>query len=895
MSTQEKDQFDDLLDQTLDRIRNDEPEQAAIEGSADRTWQAMSEFLEDEQNRSPQAIELRHCEDYRQLIPAYIARELSEDRALLLKDHSRDCLPCRKALKAARNDLIATGTGRRTVKSAGKSENKGRWKTELTWSLAAAVIIGVALIGFGVNTGFFSIETDGMLRVEAVDGALMEVSQANTAQLAAGQTLEDGEWIRTAKGSGAKVSLEDGSLVELAERSEMYVSRKGGDDTIHLTRGSIIVQASQQGSGHLFVETDDCDVAVTGTVFAVSNGLKGSRVSVIEGEVVVHHGSRTDTLIPGQQVTTANNLYPIPVARDIAWSSDFDNHLTMLSEITQFQDELRGRLPQDRLRNKTDLLDMAPSNTVLYVAVPNLTKHLSQAHQLMKERISENPDLAQMWDSQMGGRKTEELIATIMDHVEKYGSQIGDEVVLTLQHDGREVTAPVVLARVDNPERLREQLEEDLALLKDHTGSDNPLVLLSQSMSAGTAVPENSMLVSLRGNLLVLSPDLEAHRSMASRTGGFHGSPFHSSLAQVYRDGAGIVFGADLKTLMQMESHDTDASTVLGIDNIQHLVVNRREVGEKTLTEAALTFAGQRAGMAAWLADPGPMGALEFVSPDATAVGGFVVKNPASLVEELFEMMPIEGRQEFLDKFREETGLDLLADVVAPLGGEVLFALDGPVLPKPAWKLVFEVYDPVAMQRTIQVAVEQLNSSDSPEQVSLKKTEVKRQTYWALIPTAGPQVHYTFLDGYMVVGPRRVFLDRAIRYRDSGLTLASSSRFADLLPEDGRMNFSAMIYQNLGAILGPLVNSASGMTQNLSPEHKAGLQQLVENMEPSLYLVYGEKDRIVLTGSDRTGLLGTDFGNLFNLGSILQLGELMEQAEGEPEEPVYDGGSGGEV
>jgi hypothetical protein len=147
----------------------------------------------------------------------------------------------------------------------------------------------------------------------------------------------------------------------------------------------------------------------------------------------------------------------------------------------------------------------------------------------------------------------------------------------------------------------------------------------------------------------------------------------------------------------------------------------------------------------------------------------------------------------------------------------------------------------------------------------------------------------------MIVAPRRVFLDRAIRYRDSGLTLPSSGRFADLLPEDGRMNFSAMVYQNLGAILGPLMNSASGMTQNLSPEHKAGLQQLVDNMEPSLYLVYGEKDRIVLTGSDRTGLLGTDFGNLFNLGSILQLGEMMEQAESESEKPVYHGGSGGDV
>ena len=50
---------------------------------------------------------------------------------------------------------------------------------------------------------------------------------------------------------------------------------------------------------------------------------------------------------------------------------------------------------------------------------------------------------------------------------------------------------------------------------------------------------------------------------------------------------------------------------------------------------ASLGFDGPRTGMAAWLADPAPMGALDYVSPEATIVTAFVVKSPSTIVDEL--------------------------------------------------------------------------------------------------------------------------------------------------------------------------------------------------------------------------------------------------------------------
>lgn len=877
---------DNLLDDAVAQVANEPIDPQHVEDAASRVWARLSQGAVAEapapvmaEATAPAAGGLHGCEDFQALIPAYLRGELSPARALLVEDHTRSCVPCRRALREARE-----GKGAAERRPAVRKDHRKMW-------MAAAAVLAVVL-GFGVVTLIQEMLAGGanMASVEAVEGTLYRVAGDSSKPLGAGETLDEGEVVRTAKGSTALLRMADGSTIEMAERASFALDAGRKGNTIELERGKVIVHASKQRNRHLFVATRDALVSVRGTIFAVNSGIKGSRVSVVEGEVRVEQAKKDAILHPGDQVTTHTSVERVPVKSEIAWSRDARQYEQLLAELTALGKEIDARVDRPGLRYSTRLLDLAPAGTTIWIGLPNLSQSLSQTQTILDEKIAESPSLAKWWTDTLRSSGNERKFREMIEKIGDLGRNLGDEIAVAIKADDDEngEDGMVLLAEVTNEAAFRATLEAEIAEINSRE-SRHSLVIVDDLATA--PANDDAMYLWIGDGLFVASPSVDQIRAVAAGGSGFAATSFRAKIAQQYNDGSGWLFAADLHTLIekgQAEESDEDrqAAERLGILDVEHFIVDRREIDGRAETRAALTFSQQRRGVAAWVAAPAPMGSIGFYSPETNLAAAFVVKSPVAIVDELLNLNP-EFAQE-LEKIQTETGLDLRNDLAAPMGGEVAIGVDGPVLPSPSWKLVAEVYDPARLQQTFQKIVDRANAelrkNGKGESLRIVTTESGGRTFYSIRFQEGKliELNYVFEDGYMVAAPSRALLERAIQLRESGVTLATHAKFRDLLGPDGQVNVSALVYQNLA----PLAKSAGKiLPDSVKKGGQAGpdIARILATQGPTLYYAYAEPDRIVFAGSNQNPL-GLNLGTLAGAGGLLgMMNEAHGQAHGRQE------------
>jgi hypothetical protein len=821
---------------------------------------------------------IRGCDGFRSLIPAYLAGALAEPRRILFEDHTRECVPCRRALAEARRGG-KTAAGWQT--SVGQQRRRpAAVRYAIAAGLAALVATGAVLLSG--RLGLYG--PDASARVRAIEGGLQALEGSAVDPIAAGDVLARGSTVRTGSESGAVLELADGSRVELAQRSQLTLARRGDGVVLDLERGALIVEAAERKRGHLYVRTDDCTVSVVGTIFSVNHGVRGSRVSVVAGEVNVDRsGFERAVLRPGQQLATTALLGRVPIAREIAWSRNAAQYREQIAALAALGREIDATLATGG-RTSTALLDRAPAATTVWVGLPNVADEMSEAWALVEQRVAENPLLAEWWAG-ITEDGTARHISEALEQLRELGSHLGEEIAVAIVIDPDSRSGePLVMAEVIDAAGLEALLDEQIARINAEAGGQHVRRIDDPSQATGTDSDDVLYLWLSPDGLLAASNSAARLVELDTGGGGFAGTALHERLADVYRDGTGWLVGVDVARVLTVaddgDAHDA-AFESIGLVDAENFLIESESINGVNETRATLAFAGERRGAAAWLAAPAPSGALEFVSAGASFAVAGLSKSPVDMFDDLLALARAaeaegvpdgdgENPLEELANLEQELGFSLRDDLAAALGGDAAFAIDGPLLPTPSWKLVLEVTDPSQFEFVLGRAVEAVNRKAEEEGepgVRLGEEEAGGRRFLTIANAGGTTVaEMTFVDGYLVVAPSRALVLDAIAHRDAGTTLAASQAFRQLLPSDAETDFSALLWHNLGGAVGPLADLLAGA---LSDDDREQIESLAQEIGPMLVLAYGDADALRLVTRGGSGPFGFSFENLLTFVGIV--------------------------
>ncbi len=787
--------------QILSEIRAQEPTAAEIEQASARVRQRL--FPAAQASIPSAGGTIRNCAGFVEIIPASLAGSLDPARQLLLDAHVRECLECRRAMDRMRRSVYEGATDRVVA-----MPSPSRRVNYPTLAVAASVVLVVGAAAYWGVYEFPALQGGPRATVEQIDGALYRVSGGSLVLVASGAQLNENDMVRTAKNSTAILRLNDGSKVEMNQRAQVYVTRSWTGSTVHLGLGSVIVAAAKQRKGSLQVVTADCNVSVKGTVFSVDAGTKGSRVAVIEGTVWVDHGKQHDVLHKGDQTSTAPDMTPAPLDQQFTWSRNSATYLALMGDFSAVTHQIEA-IPAPGLRYSSKLMAYLPADTVAVAAIPNIGGTIAEASQIFHQKLAENGTLATWWKqlsaAQRGGlEKTLQMLPTASQY-------LGNEIVVysTGMH-----STPVVIAEETRPgldTYLQGQLPPEVV---SHMRFDNSLFVVSDKP--------------------------------VTLSGGFTGTALYQKMAPEYQQGAGWVFAADLTTMASAMPSET------GMQDVHFVIATSKSSGNSpSENHASVIFSKNRTGVASWLTNPGPMGSLNFVSPDAGFAVSTLLKSPSLIVSDVLNSM--------LNKADNSLAL---TDVASAFGGEVTVALDGPLLPVPSWKIVAEVYDPGRIQTAFTKLATEFNATpmhDRTGDLKLTQADADGTTYYALKFDKLPwEADWAYVDGYWVAAATHELVARAIQNRQTGYTLAKSQVFQSQLSHDHTADFSALMYHNLGQSLAPILDLLGNL--NVSPGQQKSLDALKAGDTPGLISFWAAPDRIDV--ASKGSIFGMDISSM---------------------------------
>jgi hypothetical protein len=781
------------------------------------------------------------CEEFRNDFPAYLVKVLIPSRRVLLEDHLGRCPGCRKRIAELR--------GTRTVTDM--PVRSSRWVRLGTLAAAASLLIAIVYVGRDTIDAMMApggpratvVSTEGgLFRVAALSAEARSAKVEGAVQ--AGAAIGERDSVRTGPGTRAVLQLADGSRVDVNERTELFVTAAWSGHTIHLQRGDIIVIAAPQRRGGLRVLARDSITSVKGAIFAVSAGVGGSVVSVVEGSVAVNQPGKELVLSRGDQAASIPALAS-SVAQAVSWSPDSPRYLELLASFVKIEQE-RANSPAE-LRRHSALLAQLPAGAGVYGAVPNPGLAIGRALTLAQEQSTQNATFAAWWNSESG-----QQLRQIADRIEPVSPLLGEEIVFSVSVAESSVSGsgepvPLVMARVQPGKRAE-------------------LATAVERLFARAGEPAS---FAVFDDLIVVS-DSPPHLAWATaHLGQGAGSPFAAAIGERYERGVGWLIGLDAASLITIASED-DAPPVerAAITKMKYVFLEQRAPAGAEENELTFAFQGPRTGVASWLADAGSVGAAEYLPADALVAGYVSMREPLQLFEELTALMTRSepGFASSLSSLKEKLGAGFVQNLTAAVGTEAALALTGFSTSDPIWVMASLANNPAVIDSSIQKLVETFNAALGPDeqfkQIVFEQQESAGGRTWSRVRTEGLPlgITWTYDAGYMVAGTDRAVVERAIAARNGGVPLVWSSDFLGQLPSSAGLHPSAFAWLN--------TKGASAMLSPLAPS--AALGELMARPDPILVVFDGSAEQIRAASRTRISGLIMDLMLIESLGRVIQ-------------------------
>jgi ferric-dicitrate binding protein FerR (iron transport regulator) len=790
---------EDRLDKALEAMRNEEPAASDLAASKERIWRRLA--------GAPGGS----CTEFRAELREYLDGRLVEARRLLMEDHLARCAECRKAfaeMKEGRK-VVAMPSARRPVLN--------RWQQ---WAIAASVAAAALYLGRDRVDALLAPSGPRAV-VEVASGELYRLPEGTLRQ---GAPINDGEVVRTGPGARAVLRLADGSAVEVNERSELFVNAAWSGQTIHLQRGDVIVQAAKQRHGRLRVQTRDSVAAVKGTIFAVSTGISGSLVTVVEGSVQVTQPGTDRMLTRGQQSASNPGLEATPAGEAVAWSFNSEKYLALLGDFATLEKQLAA-LPTPALRTQPKLLQYLPANPLVYGAIPNLNGTLQRALALADQQAGESAVFQEWWSSGSGAKLKDTLTRT-----QAVFPMVGDEIVFVLAANtpgtGKQ-KIPAVIAQV---------------LPGEEAG-------LTTALAGLTGVQ-----FKLSGQLLLVSDSTEDLQWVEANLSQGASSDFASAIAQRYQQGVGWLIAIDVADMPTVPI-DRPGRTMLDAKAMKYLFFEQRTAQGVEENRATLAFNGARTGFASWIAASGAGGAAEYITSDAVLAFSASTLTSLQMYQEMVARISQVNpdAQTKLQEIQTKLGINLADDVASALGTDFAFGIETPTLPMPGWVLTAEVYKPASLDASIAKLVAAFNAElkpgDQAKSITLGQQTVNGQLWNTLTSSASKQqIAWTYNLGYMIVSNDIGLGMKAIQTKASGFPLVRSAAFTAQMPSAIGVSPAGFAW----------LNTKGALSSLLAKIPNPALQKLAADRDPVLVVLNASTEQLQLSSRTRITSLVLD-------------------------------------